>query len=667
MPDFSGPSARMNNRILTPPAESDQKTAPGSEATRSTITSSRSVSAIETLKQLKAELLQGNIDLAKSQEVQLADRTITWLERGKGKDKLVQQVIDALQKKLGSKVPARTPVAEKPGVSEKKQQVKPDPADVKPSESESLAAPAAGNTAVRHASLEDKDKTASTLPGWKQDLINKKNAGNARTSRDDVLRDSDPSSVSDQQISQSPSVASKSAKAARPAAGKKPAMSADATAKPESGAAIPQWKQDLINKKRAKGSSADSTGAHGKQPVAEEKASLDVSSAQKTQASLINDAPPPLPSAPPPLLSAPPSPPSPPSAPPPPPPAPPPPPPAPPVANDQSRTGNKKIRSGGKEQSDAASKSQNELDRQINEANEVDKTGLLDAISSRRKDYAPEVIDKSKVIKASYKKDYLKDIWSQMETYTVQDASGNFVKKYPLTTEGKTKYITDRFSDFLFRQIEPQLMISLERGDKELVLKLFKKAESIWVSNHAGGEGRRVATSPWSKRLEEEQDKLSYGMIKVYLTGNHSLARNTIREAVEKVIEDEIEALKKTADNDPEKMIQEAEKKYGIPGEVRTEEQKMAFFEEFADVLLYAKTRSIKNNVLQPKDCSLKLLVPLITENHDEINRIRLILMARTTRQFNDTESEMREMHDSLVKMGYPGSYDDYVHRRFDL
>ena len=636
MPDFSGPSARMNNRIFTPPAESDQKTASGSEATRSTITSSRSVSAIETLKQLKAELLQGNIDLAKSQEVQLADRTITWLERGKGKDKLVQQVIDALQKKLGSKVPARTPVAEKPGVSEKKQQVKPDPADVKPAESESLAAPAAGNTAVRHAGLEDKDKTASTLPGWKQDLINKKNAGNARTSRDDVLRDSDPSSVSDQQISQSPSVASKSAKAARPAAGKKPAMSADATAKPESGAAIPQWKQDLINKKRAKGSSADSTGAHGKQPVAEEKASLDVSSAQKTQASLINDAPPP-------------------------------PPPAPPVANDQSRTGNKKIRSGGKEQSDAASKSQNELDRQINGENEVDKTGLLNAIKSKRKDYAPEVIDKSKFIKASYKKDYLKDIWDQMETYTVQDTSGNFVKKYPLTTEGKTKYITDRFSDFLFRQIEPQLMHSMESGNKELVLKLFNKAESIWVSNHAGGEGRNIPTSPWNKLLEKEQDKLSYGLAKVYLRGNHPLIRSAIQKAIEKVIEEEVADLKKTAGDDPEKMIQEAEKKYGIPGEVRTEEQKMAFFEEFADVLLYAKTRSIKNNVLQPKDCSLKLLVPLITENHDEINRIRLILMARTTRQFNDTESEMKEMHDSLVKIGYPGSYDDYVHRRFDL
>ena len=654
MPDFSGPSARMNNRILTPPAESDQKTAPGSEATRSTITSSRSVSAIETLKQLKAELLQGNIDLAKSREVQLADRTITWLERGKDKDKLVQQVIDALQKKLGSKVPARTPVAEKPGVSEKKQQVKPDPADVKPSESESLAAPAAGNTAVRHASLEDKDKTASTLPGWKQDLINKKNAGNARTSRDDVLRDSDPSSVSDQQISQSPSVASKSAKAARPAAGKKPAMSADATAKPESGAAIPQWKQDLINKKRAKGSSADSTGAHGKQPVAEEKASLDVSSAQKTQASLTNDAPPPLPSAPP----------SPPSAPP---PAPPPPPPAPPVANDQSRTGNKKIRSGGKEQSDAASKSQNELDRQINGENEVDKTGLLNAIKSKRKDYAPEVIDKSKFIKASYKKDYLKDIWSQMATYTVQDASGNLIEKYPLTPEGKVKYIVDRFSDFLFRQIGPQLMHSMESGNKELVLKLFNKAESIWVSNHAGGEGRNIPTSPWNKLLEKEQDKLSYGLAKVYLRGNHPLIRSAIQKAIEKVIEEEVADLKKTAGDDPEKMMQEAEKVYGIPREIRTEEQKMAFFEEFADVLLYAKTRSIKNNVLQPKDCSLKLLVPLITENHDEINRIRLILMARTTRQFNDTESEMREMHDSLVKMGYPGSYDDYVHRRFDL
>ena len=569
MPEFSGPSARMNNHILTPPATSNQKTASGAEAAWSTTTSSRSVSAIETLKQLKAELLQGNIDLSKSQEVQLADRTITLLERGKGKDTLAQAVIGVLQKKLRSNGPARTPVAEKPGVSEKKQQARSAPADAKLSESESLATPAAGNTV------------------------------------------------------------------ARPSARKKPATSADATAKPESGAAIPQWKQALIDKRRARKGSADSAVAHGKQPVAEEKASHDVSSAKKTQASLVNDAPPP--------------------------------PPAPPAANNQTRIGNKKIRSGGKKQSEAALKVQEKLNRKIKGEKEVDPVGLLNAIKSRRRDYDTGVVSDTDTVKRSPETDYLKCIWDQMETYTVQDDSGNFVTKYPLTTEGKTKYMTDRFSDFLFRQIEPQLMISLERGNKELVLKLFKKAESIWVSNHAGGEGRRVATSPWSKRLEEEQDKLSYGMIRAYLKGNHSSAKNAIREAVEKVLEDEIEALKKTVGNDPEKMMQEAERKYGIPGEIRTEEQKKDFLEEFADVLLYANTRSIKNDVLQPKDCSLKLLVPLITENLDEINRIRLTLMARTTRQFNNTESEMREMHDSLVKMGYQGSYDDYVHRRFDL
>lgn len=350
------------------------------------------------------------------------------------------------------------------------------------------------------------------------------------------------------------------------------------------------------------------------------------------------------------------------------------------MADNQPRTGGTEARSHGnkQEQPETALTAPNMLTRQTQD---IDIAKLLEDIRNA----APKLkkvhrTDKGcDAARASDEQNIPKDqttgklsdplacIWEQMGTYVVYNDSGEPVARYPLTTQGKRKYVTDLFSEFLFQQIEQQIVLSLKQGNRILLARLFEIAETVWISNHAGGPDRKVETPPWSNYIKENPDKLSYGLVESYTNGHNPLIKSAFVTAIQKVTEQEILAIKELAGADPEQMIQEAERQYGLSREVSTDSQKKQFLDMFPELFAYARSHGIVAAHLQPKDCNLKLLTALITEDVDEMEKIRTVLIARATRVYNVTETQMKTMHEALVSMDYQGSYEDYVEGRFDL
>lgn len=351
------------------------------------------------------------------------------------------------------------------------------------------------------------------------------------------------------------------------------------------------------------------------------------------------------------------------------------------MADNQPRTGDTKVRSHGnkQEQPGTALTAQHILTRQTQD---IDTARLLEDIRNAAPKFKKlRRTDKGcGTARASDAQNIPKDqtagklfaplahIWEQMGTYVVYNDSGEPVARYPLTTQGKRRYVIDLFSEFLFQQIEQQIVLSLKQGDKTLLARLFEITETVWISNHAGGSGRKVETPPWHNYIiKENPDKLSYGLVESCLNGNNPLIKSTFTTAIQKLADQEISTIKELAGDDPEQMIQEAGQRYGLSREVNTDGQKKQFLDMFPELFAYARSHGIVAAHLQPKDCNLKLLAALITEDIDGMEKIRIVLIARATRVYNVTETQMKTMHEALVHTGHQGSYENYVKGRFDL
>lgn len=298
------------------------------------------------------------------------------------------------------------------------------------------------------------------------------------------------------------------------------------------------------------------------------------------------------------------------------------------------------------------------------------RAALMDAIRKREgKSTQPKQMDISGGnFNEKFTNDPLSCVWEEMKTHEVRDLKTKEMKtKYPMTKEGKTKYITDKFSAFIIKQLGASLKKQLISNNPRLILALFNQAEAIWQSSNAAGRKKLVPQAPWSSDLKKsnEQGKpcgsLSYAQLQSIIKGNNIILKACAEAAIEKTIEKEEQEIIAQGEGDPEKILNVAKSKHSISNSVIDHKQRDYFLIEFEPLLRYASGKGIKTDQLTPTDCKLELLLPLVTEDIDEIKRIKAIIWSRFNREFAKDDQEREDMYQQALRMGFKGSIREFL------